>query len=374
MSIAGNLTLKLVIGAGRVTEVEIGSTRPRTTRLLVGKTASAALQLLPLLFTVCGTAQQLAGEAAVAAAQGRAIPATPAQRLALLCETTQEHLWRLLLDWPHLLGQSQLQAEFAVWFRRLGLAGKSGCWPDWGDAFGSFVATAIVGMSLETWTQLTNFAPSGDGQALAENIWRALPDTPTADQGGWLPLAPARVFAEALANVWSEAFERSPEWQGAAAETGALARWRHHPVLTEALLRYGCCARTRMLARLTDLIQCARYLAAGADDPALATIDACCAAPGVGVARVETARGTLLHRVCLENGRDEQDERAAEYTRVAEYTLVAPTEWNFHPQGAFTAAFLGAPVASPESLRHQAAALVLALDPCVPFQIEIEHA
>lgn len=362
MSIAGNLTLKLVIGAGRVTSVEIGSTRPRATRLLAGKTATAALSLLPLLFTVCATAQQLAGGAAVAAAQGRVIPATPAERLALLCETTQEHLWRLLLDWPHLLGQSQLQAEFALWFRRLGLAGKSGCWPDWGDTFGSFVATAIVGMPLEVWVQLANFAPSGDGQSLAENIWRDLPETPTLEHGGWLPRASAAVFADELGNDWSEAFARAPQWQGATAETGPLARWRTHPLLTAALRRYGRSARTRVLARLMDLVQCARDIAAGADEPSAATIDACSVAPGLGVACVETARGTLLHRVHLED------------QHVAEYTLVAPTEWNFHRHGAFAATLLGASAENPESLRHQAAALALALDPCVPFRIEIEHA
>jgi len=362
VSIAGNLTLTLVIDAGRVTAVEIGSTRPRAARLLAGKTAAAALQLLPLLFTVCGTAQRLAGEAAVAAAQGQVIPANPADRLALLCETTQEHLWRLLLDWPHMLGQEQLQAEFAMWFRRLGLAGKSGCWPDWGDTFSDFVATAIVGMRLDVWAHLTNFAPPGDGQSLAGNIWRALPDTPAQDRGGWLPRSPVAVFADALGTVWSDAFELAPEWQGAAAETGPLARWRNHPALTAALRRYGRSARTRVLALLMDLEQCACNIAAGADSAAAATIDACVVAPGVGVARVETARGTLLHRVRLED------------KRVAEYTLVAPTEWNFHPRGAFVSTLLGALAVDLESLRHQAAVLALALDPCVPFQIEIEHA
>ena len=362
MSNAGSLMLKLAIGADRVTAVEIESTRPRAARLLAGKTAAAALPLLSLLFTVCGTAQRLAGDAVVAAAQGQVNPATPTERLALLCETTQEHLWRLLLDWPHLLHRAQLQSEFAFWFRRLGLTGKSGCWPEWGDSFSEFVATEILGMRLEVWSQLTSFAPTDDGESLAEIIWKALPATATEDRGGWLPQASAAVFADALEARWSDSFERAPEWQAAPATTGPLARWRSHPALTAALHRHGRSARTHVLARLMDLAKCAQYLAAGSDDAAVSPIDARSVAPGVGVARVETARGTLLHRVRLEG------------ERVAEYTVVAPTEWNFHPRGAFASALLGAPAADLESLRDQAAAQALALDPCVPFQLEIEHA
>ncbi|MCX7176466.1 MAG: nickel-dependent hydrogenase large subunit [Proteobacteria bacterium] len=362
MSIAGSLKLKLVVDAERVAAVEIVSTRPRAARLLAGKSVSAALSLLPLLFTVCGGAQRLAGAAAVAAAQGRAQPATEAERLTLLCEATQEHLWRLLLDWPQLLGQAQLQTEFSAWFRRLALAGKSGCWPDWGDTFADFVATEVLGMPLESWEQLASYAPAGDGESLAERLWRALPDAPLEDRGAWLPQASAATFAQALDGRWDEAFERHPEWQGAPAETGALARWRLHPALASALLHYGRGARPRLLARLMDLARCARYIADGADAAAATTIDACSVAPGIGVASVETARGTLLHRVRLED------------ERVAEYTLVAPTEWNFHPRGAFASLLFGAPGTDGESLRRHASALALALDPCVPYQIEIEHA
>lgn len=363
MSIAGSLTLtlSLELAAGRVSMVDVASTRPRAARLLVGKTATAALPLLPLLFSVCGDAQGLAGAAAVAGARGQVRPATPVERLAVLCEATQEHLWRLLLDWPHLLGQEQMQAEFAVWFRRLGLAGKSGCWPDWGDAFVDFVAGEVLGMPLEAWEHLTGYAP-GSAATLAARLWRALPDEPAGDSGGWLPSASAATFAQALDGSWSDTFERHPEWQGAPAETGSLARWRQHPALAAAMLRHGRGARPRLLARLMDLAQCARCLAAGADDGAAMPIDACSSGPGVGVARVETARGTLLHRVRLED------------ERVAEYTLVAPTEWNFHSRGAFASLLLGAPATDAETLRRQAAALVLALDPCVPYRIEIEHA
>ena len=362
MSILGDLKLRLLVDAKQVAAVEIVSTRPRAARLLAGKSVAAALPLLPLLFTVCGVAQRLAGEAAVAAAQGRAHPVTPAERLSLLCETTQEHLWRLLLDWPQLLGQAPLQSEFSVWFRRLGLAGRSGVWPDWGDAFADFVAGEVLGMRLEAWEQLKNFAPVRDGESLAVRFWRALPEMPMEDSGAWLPRESAARYAQALDGIWTDDFERTPEWRQASAETGALARWRDHPALLAAQRRYGRGPRPRLLARLMDLAQCARHLAAGTDGAVGTPLDACCVAPGVGVARVETARGILLHRVRLDG------------ERLAEYALVAPTEWNFHPRGAFASAMLGVPATDVEGLHRQASLLALALDPCVPFQIEVEHA
>ncbi|MBK6630066.1 MAG: nickel-dependent hydrogenase large subunit [Betaproteobacteria bacterium] len=46
---------------------------------------------------------------------------------------------------------------------------------------------------------------------------------------------------------------------------------------------------------------------------------------------METARGTLLHQVTLAGD------------HVAHYRIVAPTEWNFHPRGAFRARPAGLP-------------------------------
>ncbi len=42
---------------------------------------------------------------------------------------------------------------------------------------------------------------------------------------------------------------------------------------------------------------------------------------GQGIAQVEAARGRLVHRVVLESG------------RITRYQILAPTEWNFHPDG-----------------------------------------
>ena len=83
---------------------------------------------------------------------------------------------------------------------------------------------------------------------------------------------------------------------------------------------------------------------------------------GEGLAAVETARGTLLHRVRLV---DQQ---------VADYQIVAPTEWNFHPGGALATGLVALEAADDAQLLGAARLAVHALDPCVAFRVEADHA
>jgi len=101
MSVEGRLLIELAREGGQVRGVTIRSTRPaQAARVFEAKTPEAVLQLLPLLYSVCATAQ---GQAAQAACE-RALGITPDRgvRLArevLVClETTREHLWRILMD------------------------------------------------------------------------------------------------------------------------------------------------------------------------------------------------------------------------------------------------------------------------------------
>jgi coenzyme F420-reducing hydrogenase alpha subunit len=84
--------------------------------------------------------------------------------------------------------------------------------------------------------------------------------------------------------------------------------------------------------------------------------------PGRGIAGVETSRGLLVHEAKLE--RD----------RIVRYRIVAPTEWNFHPDGALAADLTGMPADNADELRRRAALAVQSLDPCVRFTIRLQHA
>jgi coenzyme F420-reducing hydrogenase alpha subunit len=83
-------------------------------------------------------------------------------------------------------------------------------------------------------------------------------------------------------------------------------------------------------------------------------------APGIGRALVETARGLLMHEIVLDGD------------KVAEYFIVAPTEWNFHPQGPLAGLAAGGADAlgSRGAARRGRALAVAALDPCVRWELE----
>jgi coenzyme F420-reducing hydrogenase alpha subunit len=81
---------------------------------------------------------------------------------------------------------------------------------------------------------------------------------------------------------------------------------------------------------------------------------------GVGLAQVQAARGLLVHRVAIQAG------------RVADYRILAPTEWNFHPQGAAALGLATLPDADDATLRRMAGLFVTALDPCVAYDVHLD--
>jgi Ni,Fe-hydrogenase I large subunit len=152
-------------------------------------------------------------------------------------------------------------------------------------------------------------------------------------------------------------FSRAPHWLGKPVEGGPLARQAHHPLIAAFVQRYGNSIGARFLAQLVEL---ATWLSPAST--AMPAAQQLTVAPGVGLGLAETARGLLLHQAQVSDG------------RVQHYRIVAPTEWNFHPDGALTRGLIDRPVQDGAAARHAARLLVQALDPCVSCSIEIADA
>ncbi len=303
---AGRVDIALRWKEGRVAEVSVRALRPTAADAMRGRTADEAQRLLPMLYSICGVAQGAAARLALAAARGETVPSQV--DAAVLAEGRREHLWRLLLDWPALLGLPREEALLAEALRRL----KDGSYESWRE--GALRAPlARVDAALE------EFA----GEALPARLLPVLDAEQT--------LAPwPRLDA---------GFAAMPKWQGRPAETGALARQGGSETSWPARVR----------ARIDEVFAAS----------ALGSSSAAAVAPGVGRAVVETARGMLMHEVTLDGG------------RVAAYAIVAPTEWNFHPDGGLAAMLAGLAPASVADLRATAERAVLALDPCVRCEIAV---
>src|SRR5690606_20191461 len=104
------------------------------------------------------------------------------------------------------------------------------------------------------------------------------------------------------------------------------ARMHDHPLLTGALLaRYGNGLLTRLAARLLELLALPQRMGELLNGPKLEREirqSGYGNGTGIGLGVVEAARGRLVHRVEAVDG------------KVVCFQILAPTEWNFHPEGA----------------------------------------
>jgi uptake hydrogenase large subunit len=323
------LAVRWDAAARRIVGVTIDNRRPLAAGILVGRPVSEVAALVPRLFSLCGCAQGVAARLALAAAEGCTAVPGEADLLAVAREAVGEHLWRLLLDWPVLAGGSARRDAFLDWRRRL-LAAQDGA------------ASAALGRALRD--ALPSLAIPGEVESPAAPPLRLLP---------W-----RNAVAWAAEGI-DVRFAEYPVLDGLPAETGALARCAGSPAVA-ACLADGRRLAARLYARLADLAMLAETLI----EPGRLTgwLDAAPAGDGVGLARVETARGLLLHLMQVKDG------------RVGGYVIVAPTEWNFHPQGAFTSELAACPAATRDEAAMLARRLALALDPCVAYEVVVEDA
>lgn len=234
---------------------EVACERPAVARLLRGQPAEQAVALVPLIYSLCGKAQGIAAQAALAAARGN--PVAAHVDTEAWAEAAREHAWKLFVDWP----------------RQLGLA------PD---------------------------------EALFVRIVRA----PTADM--------------------VETLDRPLAWASGLSGGSDIDR-----LFSERLAERSAALRAWLAGR----------------PGALGSVGATCVAPQAGEAHVETARGPLLHRLVLDGD------------RIADYVISAPTDVHF-AAGGDAARWLeklrGLPRTEAE---RQALLLVLAFDPCVPWEV-----
>ncbi len=356
---AGKLTLSVIWDGNSVCATEILSTRPMVAQILKNKTPTQVLQIVPLLYSVCGYAQVAAAAAALQAAQQGEAAASAADERSIVCEAIQEHLWRILLDWPRLLGLPQREQLFTGWYallRRIA-AGEVDM-----DAFLREFERDALGMPVAEWRGLDSHARLQTWLSKAHSpVAQVLLEMNALQQDGaaatgkrWLPAWTAAEASRACVGKWNAAFSARPDWLGETAETGAWTYYTDNRLLQDVRQQGGSAMLIRLLARVLDVVE----MASG---NAPARLDAASPAPGEGVAVVRTARGLLMHHVRL----------AAE--QVTEYEIVAPTEWNFHPDGVFAQDMRELAVQDAARLKQMAHIEVLSLDPCVVYEIEVRH-
>jgi coenzyme F420-reducing hydrogenase alpha subunit len=366
-SLEGRIDIQLTRTGEAVTQVAIRSTRPQLAqKLMAGRGPDEVADLAGLIFSLCGKAQRVAAQAACEAARGQTAGRDVLRQRehSVRVEAAQEHAWRLLLDWPEQAGRSPDMPSLLALRQAVTEPAR------FADALEGLLETALLGEPPVRWasrdlagfdawrqqgaTQLARlFADLGDGADMG--VSRAPLLSPLADLDTALAAALAR---QALADA---AFCAAPTWLGEPAETGALARVGNHRMLAEWIARRGRGAGARLLARLLELAELPQGLreASGLSDR-VAVVRSWALEDNVGMAGVETSRGLLLHVVRLQDG------------RVADYRIIAPTEWNFQPGGPLAQALVG--LAAGPGLEARARLVSQSLDPCVSYGVELSDA
>ncbi|MGE5668936.1 MAG: nickel-dependent hydrogenase large subunit [Betaproteobacteria bacterium] len=355
------LTVSLQLAGGHVTGLAVRSSRRSPVQAwTVGATPDEAMLRIGRAFSLCREAQQAACALALQAA-GAARDGAPdaSQRSRIVFgELLREHACNLLLAWPGQAGEDQ-EPEL-VRLLLLHAGAPEAALPALRDG----LARTVLAMDPAEWLALDT-----DGLT----TWCTRGTTPTARRfGRWMHVgtrarAPAMLppvakwsrgiaLAMAAAMTADPGFGALPEWRGQPTATGAIARVAAHPLLRAWQDGAGYDAAAHMLARLVELAQ-----AGCADRPPDTSIaQAWPTASGCGLAAVETSRGVLIHWLRLDGG------------RVADYRIVAPTEWNFHPRGLLRQSLVERrDMTSPEARAHR---WLLALDPCVDCDLELAHA
>ena len=119
--------------------------------------------------------------------------------------------------------------------------------------------------------------------------------------------------------------------------------------------------RAAYQARIVQLREAASARASQRPYP-VASASASASASGWGVAQVVTARGVLTHAAQVVDG------------RVTAYRVWAPTDIYFSDSSALLALLAHGTYESAQQARSALALAVLALDPCVPFEVELSDA
>jgi hypothetical protein len=356
---AGELKVAVEVRDGRVHRVRIDSTRPQLAdRLLAGKTAAEAVAMVPQLFSICGRSQQVAAELALAAARGAAREADAAQVRRVEAEMAQEYLWRALIDWTRAVGGVADATTLA--------AARSALAHDDRELLRVIVERDVLGADARQWYEHERVPDfeiwiTRGATAAARLFGQVQRDGPRHGASGvsLLPRFDAGDTARRIvAGLDADPdFERLPTFDGQPAETGAIARLQGQPLVAALGGFFGHSTLVRLAARLSELAR----LASGEPAPA-PLAGGVRLGDGRGLGWVETARGLLLHQIDLDGD------------RVGRYRIVAPTEWNFHPQGALAAATLGVHELSAADLERRTAWLLQSLDPCVAYRLHIDHA
>ncbi|RKZ70240.1 MAG: hypothetical protein DRQ44_01250 [Gammaproteobacteria bacterium] len=390
-NIEGQLDIDLYPHRNKGARVELSSSRPlHATKLFIGKTPEQVLDIIPLLFSICGIAQSRAALTVIE--QNLKIDSEPemetARDMLVLVENAKEHLFRLFIDWPQLFNLktdnnnlpyiSQMLGGFkaALFHNGEALSLDSKLNARFNDVdylidqLDQYLQQHVFCQTTQDWLKMTDIHAlhqwSQQCDSIAANSINFICEQGWASQGltdcKQLPELDEAYLLEKFNTSNAEQFIAQPQWQGQCYETTTLSRQFEQPLIQALRQEFDNTLITRWVARLVELANIPQQLRKMSHQLTNTADKAMVKNTVPGMTQIEAARGRLIHHVKIEQG------------VISKYQILAPTEWNFHPQG-LVAKSLGSLANNDnhnkDELEQLAHLVINAIDPCVGYQLRI---
>ncbi len=386
IQLEGQLEIELLQDAAGIRQAQIHSGRLlHASRILEGLAVEEALQRLPLIFSLCATAQ--AATALRACEEALAItPSTAhqqAREMLVWMESAREHLLRIMLDWPAYTDETIEQEKLPELMQllpalsralygdsapfglssmpMLDMAAAQQVITNLRELIGSLIGAALPDSRgyFDDWIKRGETLPARLLQQLRESGWDQLGRGDTT----FMPTLESDTLHERFTTADADTFLAEPVWQGSPCETTPLQRQQSQPLIKELLASEGNGLLTRLTARLAELQLIPDLLQLGLKRLTRAPTATAryAVVSGIGLAQEEAARGRLIHRVEIED------------KKVRRYQILAPTEWNFHPRGVAMQGLLTLTGSDEDELKKQAMLWLNAIDPCVGIKLQVRH-
>lgn len=336
MTIEGKITVDLKADG----TVLLNSNRSASVSdLLIGRNPEGALTVLPKIYSLCAHAHIAAARLAMG------LELTAKEMRVVLAENAREHLLRIMIGWKAANDTIQLPAQPVMQLVDEMQASKDG--HSTAIMLTAYLEAHVLGCTpqqfleldslaqLDEWMTASDTVPSAYLAEIANNNWQGLGAGPTM----FLPKLDAKNLQDQLARP---GFSQQPDWLGSPRETGPFSRQFNHSLIKDIVRTHGAGLMARMVSRLVELALLPDQMLQN-NEPAIST---------TGLGAVETARGRLIHAVKLNGG------------IIVNYSILAPTEWNFHPRGVAAQSLRGLNA-------NQARAIIEAIDPCVDYELRV---
>jgi len=208
--------------------------------------------------------------------------------------------------------------------------------------FQPYLKSPALAGGVFTQTQLIPWAADSDTIAsrsvhqIIENNWQS---AGAVDYCG-LPDLDAHALTERLDAEDADDFIAFPDWQGNCFETSVYSRQYRQPLVQSLTETFSTGLLACWVARLVELAQIPRQMRQWMGQlEQTALTEPPSSANGLGI--------------------------------VKQYQILAPTEWNFHPQGVLFRSLLSVEEETKDRRQQVMHLLIHAFDPCVGYQLEL---